>query len=133
MSQENGIGKLKGALIFSIVVNLFYGIAFLIAPGLLSAIAGGTPVEHGWIRWSGGALLALGVGGIQAYRNPAHQISMITTLTVAPLLIGLGLLHPLLFENYSVHTWFIVIPCVVSFALFTAMLWARQGAKDILK
>jgi hypothetical protein len=132
MTQNNGVQKLKAALVFSIIVNLFYGFSFFVTPGVLRDMAGGTPVELGWIRWAGGILLALAVGGIQAYRDPIDQRSMITTLTLAPLLIGLGLLFPLLFETYSVHTWFIATPCVIVFAMFGVMLWARQGAKEIL-
>ncbi len=132
MSPNDGVQKLKCALMFSILVNAVYGIAFLITPGILTNMAGGNPVELGWIRWSGGVLLALASGGIQTYRNPAHQRSMVTTLTVAPILTSLGLLYPLLFEKYSVHTWFILMPCVVAFALFIVMVWGRQGAKEIL-
>ncbi len=132
MSQNDGIKKLKTGLAFSIVVHVFYGVGFFIMPGLLRDMAGGTPVELGWIRWAGGMMLSLAVGGILAYRNPMHQSAMVSTLTVAPLLIGLGLLYPLLFETYSVHTWFIAVPCVVSFAVLLVMLWARSGAKEIL-
>ncbi len=124
--------KLKYALVFSIVVNLFYGFAFFIVPGVLRAMAGGNPVELGWIRWSGGVLIALAIGGIQSYRKPAKQGAMVTTLTTAPVLVAAGLLYPLLFEVYTVHSWFIIVPCVVSFALFAVMAWARHGAKDIL-
>ncbi len=124
--------KLKYALLFSIVVNLFYGFAFFIVPGVLRDAAGGNPVELGWIRWSGGVLLALAIGGIQVYRKPAKQSAMVNTLTVAPVLIGAGLLYTLLFEPYTVHSWFIIVPCIVSFVLFAVMAWARQGAKDIL-
>jgi ABC-type transport system involved in Fe-S cluster assembly fused permease/ATPase subunit len=95
-------------------------------------MAGGNPVEFGWIRWSGGVLIAMAIGGIQTYRNPHKQASAITILTISPLLVALGLLYPLLFETYSVHTWFILVPCVISFALFIVMAWARQAAKDIL-
>jgi hypothetical protein len=95
-------------------------------------MAGGTPVEHGWLRWSGGILLGLAAGAMQAYRNPAHQKSLITTLTAAPLLVGLAQAYTMLFESYSIHTWFILMPCVITFALFGVMLWAKQGSKNIL-
>jgi hypothetical protein len=133
MSQNDGLKKLKAALLFAIIVDLFYGIAFFVAPGLMSELAGGTPVEHGWLRWSGGVLLGFAGGAIQTYRDPAKQKSMITALTSAPLLSGLAFAYTLLFENYSIHTWFILVPCVVVFALFGVMLWARQGAKEILE
>ena len=133
MSHDNDSKKLKVALMFSILVDLVYGIGFFITPGILRDMAGGNPVDLGWIRWSGGVLLALAVGGIQAYQKPAGQRSMVTTLTVAPILTSIGLLYPLLFEKYSVHTWFIVVPCVITLALFVVMIWGRQAAQEILK
>ncbi len=132
MSPNNGLKKLKAALMFTIIVNLFYGIALFVTPGFMSEIAGGTPVEHGWLRWSGGVLIALAVGGLHAYRNPGNQKSLVLLLTVAPLLSGLAFAYTLLFENYTIHTWFILVPCVVAFAMFAAMMWARQGSKEIL-
>ncbi len=132
MEQNEGIKKLKLALAFSIIVNVFYGIAFFVTPGILQAMAGGNPVEFGWIRWSGGVLIALAIGGIQTYRSPHKQASAMTILTISPLLVALGLLYPLIFETYSVHTWFILVPFVISIALFIVMAWARQAAKDIL-
>jgi len=132
MAQNDGIKKLKSALVFSIIVNVFYGVAFLVTPGILQAMAGGNPVEFGWIRWSGGMLLAAAIGGVQVYLNPQKQSGAVTILTVAPLLISLALLYTLLFETYTVHTWFILAPCVIIFTLFLVMAWARQAAKDIL-
>ena len=133
MSQDNGLKKLRGALVFSILVDLVYGIGFFITPGILRDVAGGNPLDLAWIRWSGGVLLALALGGIQTYQKPAGQRPMVTTLTVAPILTSIGLLYPLLFEKYSVHTWFIVMPCVITFALFVVMMWGLQAAKEILK
>ncbi|MFI5295627.1 MAG: hypothetical protein ACHQ0Y_11455 [Thermodesulfovibrionales bacterium] len=132
MSHNNGIKKLKAAIAFSVLVNVVYGIAFFIAPGIMSVLAGGTPVETGWLRWSGGILLGLAAGGIHAYRDPVHQKSMITTMILAPFCSGLAFLYTLLAETYSVHTWFIVVPCIVVFAMSGVMLWARQVAKEVL-
>lgn len=132
MAQDNGLNRLKTALVLFIMVDIFYGIVFFITPGIASAIAGGAPVENGWIRWSGGILLGLAVGGISAYRDPSHQRAMITALTATALLSGLAHAYALLFETYSMQTWVILLSCVVSFVGFGVMLWARQGAKDIL-
>jgi hypothetical protein len=132
MLQDNSIKKLKTAIVFSILVSGLYGIAFFLAPGMMSAMAGGTPVENTWLRWSGGILLGLAAGGLHAYRDPVNQKSMITALTVAPLLSGLAFAYTLLAEPYSIHTWFILMPCVIVFALFGVMLWARKAAKEIL-
>jgi len=132
MAQNEGTKKLRSALVFSIIVDLLYGIAFLAVPAMLQTMAGGNPVEFGWIRWSGGMLIATAIGGIQAYRDSHKQGSTVTILTIAPLLISLALLYTLLFDTYSVHTWFILVPCVVVFALFIVMALARHAAKDIL-
>jgi len=132
MAQNSAVQKLKAALMLTIIFDLFYGVGLFVVPGLLSAIAGGTPVEHGWIRWAGGVLIGLAVGAMQAYRNPAGQRSIITLLTMTSLLAGLAFVYTLLFETYSIHTWFIVVPCVGVFVIFAALLWARQGAKEIL-
>ena len=133
MTQENGIKRLKAALMFSIIVDLCYGIGFFIVPGMLSAMAGGTPVEHGWVRWGGALLLALAAGGISVYREPSHQHAMVMTLTAAALLAGLAHAYTLLFENYSINTSFILLPCVVALVLFGVLLWASQGVRTILE
>ena len=132
MAQNDGIKKLKMALVFSVIVDVFYGFAFFVTPGILQAMAGGNPVEFGWIRWSGGVLIALAIGGVQTYRSPHKQASAITILTIAPLLTALALLYTLLFETHNVHAWFILAPCVILFALFVVMARARRAAKDIL-
>ncbi|HXY53071.1 MAG TPA: hypothetical protein VEM40_00170 [Nitrospirota bacterium] len=133
MTQDGMVQKLKTALVFSILVNIVYGIGFFITPWILRDMAGGNPVELGWIRWSGGVLLALAVGGIQTYQKPAGQRAMVTTLTLAAILTSIGLLYPLLFEPYSVHAWFIAMPCAVTFALFVIMMRGQKAAKEILK
>jgi hypothetical protein len=50
MSPNKETKKLKAALLFSIGVHVFYGIGFFVMPGILRGLAGGTPVELGWIR-----------------------------------------------------------------------------------
>jgi len=133
MSQNNGLQSLKVAIVFSIIVNGGYGLAFFLTPGTMSAMAGGTPVEHGWLRWAGGVLLGLAAGGIQAYRDPIKQKSMIATLTFAPLFSGLAFAYTLLAESYTIHTWFILVPCLIVFAMFGVTLWGRSAAKELLE
>jgi hypothetical protein len=133
MTQNNdGIKNLKFALMFFTIANLLYGIFFLFLPGILRDLAGGNPLENGWIRWSGGPLIAFGIGASLVYRNPAKQGIFITAAAIGSLLIGLAMLYTLLFEAYTVHTWFILVPCVLTLVLFAVMLWARQGVKDNL-
>jgi hypothetical protein len=107
MTQNGAVQKLKAALMLTIIVNLFYGIAFFVIPGTMSELAGGTPVEHGWLRWSSGVLLALAMGALQGYRNPANQKSLVTLLTVASLLSGLAFAYTLFSKTTrSIHGLF---------------------------
>jgi hypothetical protein len=133
MSQNSGLKNLKYALILYIGAILFYGVFFLFLPGMLVSMSGvSEPVNLGWIRWTGGPLIALGIGAIQVYRNPAKQGIFVTIAAISELLIGSGLLYSKIFDHSASHTWFIMTPCVIALALFVLLLWARQGAKDIL-
>jgi hypothetical protein len=132
MTQSNGFKKLKVALMPFIILYLLYGVSFLITPGIVRAMAGGNPVEIGWLRWPGAPLIALGIGAIMVYRNPSKQGSFMTTAALTALLIGLALLYTMLFDGYTIHTWFIAVPCAINLGLFVLLVWARQGAKDIL-
>jgi hypothetical protein len=133
MSRNNGLKNLKYVLVLYIGANLFYGVFFLFLPGMLVSLSGvPEPVNLGWIRWAGGPLIALGIGAIQVYRNPAKQGIFITIAAISELLIGLGLLYSKMFDHSTSHTWFHITPCVIGLVLFVLLLWARQGAKDIL-
>jgi hypothetical protein len=132
MSQDRGLKNLKVVLALFFVSYLFYGVSFLFLPGFLSEISG-DPVHLGWIRWSGAPLFALGIGAIQAYRDPSKNGSFITVATVSALLVGLALLYSKLFEPSSKQAWFTLTPCFINLGLFALLLWARKGAKEILK
>jgi hypothetical protein len=133
MSPNSGLKNLKYVLMLYIVANLFYGVFFLFLPGVLVSMSGvPEPVNLGWIRWAGGPLIALGIGAIQVYRNPSKQGIFVTIAAISGLLIGLGLLYSKIFDHSTAYTWFHMTPCVIYLVLFVLLLWARQGAKDIL-
>jgi hypothetical protein len=133
MSQNDGINKLRLALKVFAFFYLFYGVGFMVIPGILVSMSGEPDVHLGWIRWAGGPLLALGLGAIQVHRKPAGQDSFIITAILSSLLVGLGLLYSKIFDLSAVYTWFHMTPCVVNLALFALLLWARQGAKEVLE
>jgi hypothetical protein len=132
MSQNDGLTRLKIVLAVFFVSYLFYGVSFLFFPGMLSEMSG-DPVHLGWIRWSGGALFALGIGAVQAFRNPARHGSFVTVATISALLIGCSLLYSKLMEPSTKHAWFTLTPCFINLGLFVLLLWARQGAREALK
>ncbi len=134
MSQNDGLKTLKFVVMLYIVFNLFYGVSFLLFPGMLVSMSGSPePLNLSWIRWAGGPLLALGIGAIPVFRNPSKQGPFITAATLSTLLGGLGLLYSKIFDHSTSYTWFHMTPSVLSLVLFGLLLWARKGAKEELK
>jgi hypothetical protein len=134
MSQNNSLKNLKFVLMLYIVFNLFYGVSFLLFPAFLVSLSGSPePLNLSWIRWAGGPLLALGIGAIPVFRNPAKQGPFVTTATLSTLLGGLGLLYSKVFDHSTSYTWFHMTPSILGLVLFALLLWARQGAKDSLE
>jgi len=133
MSQDKGIKKLKVVMLLFFVTYLFYGVSFLFSPGMVYAMSHSPePLGLSWIRWSGGALIALGIGAIQVFRNPSRQGGFVIVAMISALLIGLGLLYSRFFDNSTSTFAFHMTPCFINLGLFVLLVWARQGAKDIL-
>jgi len=134
MSQDNSIKKLKVVMVLFFVSYLFYGISFLLFPGMIYAMAhAAEPLSLSWIRWSGGALFALGIGALQVFRNPSRNSGFVSVAMISALLVGLGLLYSRLFDNSTSTFIFHMTPCFINLGLFFLLVWARQGAKEILK
>ena len=132
VTQNDGTRILKVALVILGIVQLVYGIGFLLIPGLLVTISGGPEPEYGWLRWSGGMLLALAYGTFRVFRRPAKQDVYVTTMALAGLLNAVGLLISLIAGEYTGATWFIVVPMLLTFALAVFLWVGRQQAKAIL-
>jgi len=86
MAQDDNVKILKFTLIIFAVISLVYGFGFLFVPGLLVKLSEGTPVDFGWLRWSGGVLLALGIGCLMVYSKPEKQGIFVTSMALATLL-----------------------------------------------
>ena len=52
----------------------------------------GEPVFHGWLRWSGGVIIAFGIGAILTYLKPKGQGIFVTTIAIGALLAGVAML-----------------------------------------
>jgi hypothetical protein len=131
-AQNDTARMLKVALLIQGIVQLVYGVAFLLTPGLLVAISGAAAVDYGWLRWSGGLLAGLAYGSFRAFRNPTRQGLFVTTMAYASLLTGVGFLIATIAGEYTCATWFIVLPMVISFGLAVLIWWGRSQAKAIL-
>ncbi len=132
MAEKSNSGILKIALLIYAVVCLIYGLGFFIVPDSLVELSGGEPVFHGWLRWSGGVIIALGIGAILTYLKPKGQGIFVTTIAIGSLLAGLAMLWALINIEEGANVWFTALPAIVLLALSGLLWWSRQEAKNIL-
>ena len=132
MAEKSNSGILKIALLIYAIVCLIYGLGFFIVPDSLVELSGGEPVFHGWLRWSGGVIIALGIGAILTYLKPKGQGIFVTTIAVGTLLAGLAMLWSWINIEEGANVWFTALPTIVLLALSGLLWWSRQQAKNIL-
>jgi hypothetical protein len=132
MAENNKPGFLKIVLIIYAVVSLVYGLGYLFVPDFLVDLSGGAPVFHGWLRWSGGVLVALGIGAILVFLKPEKQGIFVTTLALGCSLAGLALLWAWINIEEGTNVWFTATPAIVVLALAVLLWWSRQTAKKLL-
>lgn len=132
MAEKNSTGLLKIVIIIYGIVCLVYGLGFLIFPDSLVKLSGGDPIFHGWLRWSGGIIIALGIGSILVFLNPKGQGIFVTTIALGSLLSGLSLLFAWITLTAEVNAWFTALPAIIILVLSCLLWWSRQQAKDVL-
>ena len=132
MAQNDDAKVLKVALIILAVIALVYGFGFLFLPGLLVSSSGGSSVDFGWLRWSGGVIMALGIGALMVSSKPEKQGIFVTSMALATLFAGLGHLYSWIMQEYSGATWFIALPTCLLLVLSALLWWGRGKAKGIL-
>jgi hypothetical protein len=132
MAEKNNTGFLKIVLIIFAIVCLVYGLGYLIVPDALVNLSGGAPVFHGWLRWSGGILIALGIGSILVTGKPKGQGIYVTTMALGSLLAGLALLFAWITIEEGANVWFTALPAIIVLVLTCLLWWGRQQAKDVL-
>lgn len=131
MTQNNNTTILKISLIVFAIISLVYGICYVFIPQTLVGLSGSEAVPSAWLRWSGGILVALGIGSILVYQNPSKQGPFITTIALGSLFTGLALLYALIFEMAG-NAMFTVVPMILTLAV-SGLLWvSRTQAKQIL-
>ncbi|KPJ98605.1 MAG: hypothetical protein AMJ60_07705 [Desulfobacterales bacterium SG8_35] len=124
---------LKLTLALYAVITLLYGITYLFFPNLQIKMAGGEPIEPGWIRWFGGVLLALGIGSIMVIRNPVKQGIYVTAMCIGSFLVSLSLIYEVIvvdFEEYNLSST--LIPAIVLFLIGVLFWMSLRKSKDIL-
>jgi hypothetical protein len=132
MAQNDAVKILKFALMVAGIFSLVYGFGFLLIPGTLVKLSEGKLVEAGWLRWPGGVLIGWALGTFMVYAKPEKQNIFVTSLCLAHLFAGLGLLYSWMMYEYSGATWFVAIPTCALFILSALLFWGRSKAKGIL-
>jgi len=132
MAQNDEAKVLKFALLIAAIVSIVYGLCFLLIPGSLVKLSGGNLVEAGWLRWPGGVIIAWAIGTLMVYSKPQKQKIFVTSLALAYLLSGLGLLYSWITKEYSGATWFVAVPSCLLLILSALLYWGRSQAKKIL-
>ncbi len=132
MAQNGEVKVLKFSLLVAALVSLVYGIGYLFAPAILANLKGGNPVEFGWLRWSGGVIIALGIGALMVSSKPEKQGIFVTSMTLVTLFTGLGMLYSWIMQEFSAATWFIALSTCLALGLSVLFWWGRGKAKGIL-
>jgi hypothetical protein len=132
MAQSNNVALLKVVLVILAIVSIIYGIFYFFVPGVVVALSGGNPVDVAWLRWSGGVIIALGIGVLMVFRKPEKQGIFVFTMALSTLLCGLGLLWSWIMKEYTGSNMFIGVPTVIMLAISCLLWWGRQRAKGIL-
>jgi O-antigen/teichoic acid export membrane protein len=132
MAQNNNVTLLKVGLVILAIVSIIYGLGFLIIPGMWVSLSGGDPVQFGWLRWSGGIIIALGIGALQVFRRPEKQGIFVFMSALSTLLAGLGILFSWIMKEYSGSTMFVAVPTILLLIISGLLWWGRQKAKGIL-
>ena len=132
MNEKKNTGFLKIVVLIYAIVCLVYGLGYMFISDYLVKLSGGPPVFHGWLRWSGGILVALAIGGFLVYRKPKGQGIFITTIALGSTLCCLALFCALASHEEGVNVWFTALPAIIVTILAILLWWSRQKAKDIL-
>jgi hypothetical protein len=130
--DKNKTGFLKIVLIIFAVVCLVYGLAYFIVPNSMVELSGTDPIYHGWLRWSGGILVALGIGAILVFSKPEGQGIFVTTMALGTLLAGVALAWAWITAAGEGNIWFTALPTIIVLGLSVLLWWSRQISKDVL-
>jgi hypothetical protein len=132
MAEKKNVGFLRIVLAINVIVCFAYGICYFIVPDFLVKLSGDTPVFHGWLRWSGGILIALAIGSIQVYNRPQKQGIFVQTLATGYLLTAIALFWAWTDVSESANLWFTILPAITSLLLAILLYWSQQTARDVL-
>jgi len=110
------------------IVDIVYGLLFLFVPQWLFTLSQdpGVPGSAGWVRWSGGLLIGVGVAAQLAAAKPETQRPFVVGAMIASILVALSLLYSLFIGGYGGATWFLWLPIAINAGLAVALAWVAS-------
>ena len=132
MTVSKNSQLLKVSLLIYAIVCLVYGLGFMFLSDSLVRLSGGDPVFHGWLRWSGGLLVALCIGAFLVYRKPEGQGIFVTTIALGSTLCCLAMFCAWATLEEGVNVLFTALPAIILSIVAMLLWWSRQKAKGIL-
>jgi len=124
---------LKISMLLSAFVTLVYGVVYLFFPEVQIKMTGGEPIPAFWINWFGGALIAMGIGCILAYRKPEKQGIFVTTILIAAAVTALALFQQVIFlwdDSYNMLNT--LIPAIVLTIVAILLCLSLRQSKALL-
>lgn len=125
---QSDVKSSQTILTIAAIVDLVYGVLFLFVPQWMFALSQdpGAPGDAGWVRWSGGLLIGVGVAAWLATAKVETQRPLVVGLTIATALIALSLLYSVFIGGYAGAQWFLWLPIVINAALAAALAWVAS-------
>ncbi len=128
------IGAFKNVFIVTAIIDLFYGVGFLVLPQMQFQMSQdpGIPANPSWVRWAGGILIGLAVAAWLVSGSPAKQRPLVVGIGVSNALAALALAYAALSGEYQGVAWYIRTPVIITGAIAAAMWWLMQKYRAIL-
>ena len=124
---------LKLGLVLTIIIDLVYGVMFILTPTFYFELAGGDPFDAGVLRWSGGVLIALGIGALRVLKAPARQGIFVETLLLSYLLAALAHTYGVFMQQYTGQIWVLGMPMVGVWFTTIVLFVGRNQARELLQ
>jgi len=132
MAEKKNLLLKITALLYAIIAFL-YGLNYLFFPELQIKMSATEIIHPAWIRWFGGAMIALAYGSFRIYRNPAKQGIFVKTLCFGTLLVGLALLYDPIFNwDSSFILLEQAIPAIIMLVVSLMFGISLRKSKEIL-